>query len=77
MAERSIVVIAHAGYRGDEYPRAFIKGGERIDVTVILDRWSEEGIKGERRLRCFKVFGNDGHEYLLLHNEDTGEWSLK
>lgn len=77
MDERSIVVITHAGYRGDEYPTAFIKEGERIDVAVIIDRWIEQGMENGEMRRCFKVFGSDGHGYLLLHNESTGAWSLR
>jgi len=77
VSRKSITVISHAGYRESEYPKAFVLEGERIEITVILDRWVEEDVKSRERTRCFRVFGSDGHGYQLLYNERTGEWALK
>ena len=49
---RKIDVIAYAGYRGEERPRAFYIGDERIGVVAVERTWIEE--KKEDRERYQK-----------------------
>lgn len=63
-------VECYAGYRGEEEPRRFYHGGNRIEVAEILDRWLDP------HHRYFKVLGDDGREYLMRHDEASGEWEM-
>ena len=59
-----------AGYRGEEEPIAFWLGNRRVAVRAIVDRWFAP------RQRWFKVDADDGHTYVLRHDEPVGEWEL-
>ncbi len=74
ISDKKIDVVAHAGHRGEETPRAFILDGERIEVIEILDMWIEEGIEDRARKRFFKVKGDDGYIHLIYHDEETAGW---
>ena len=74
MPEQLIEVIAYAGYRSEESPRAFILGGKRIEVRKITARWVEEDAVSKRRFRCFRVKGDDRGNHLLRYDEATGDW---
>jgi hypothetical protein len=63
-------VECHAGYRGDEEPRAFTLGERRFAALEILDRWLDP------RHRYFKVRVDDGRRFVLRHDCVTGEWEL-
>lgn len=65
-----IRVECHAGYRGDEEPRAFTLGERRFAVLEILDRWLDP------RHRYFKVKAEDGRHFILRHDTVSGEWEL-
>ena len=73
MPEEPIVIIAYAGYRGEESPRAFILGGKRIEVRKIIARWVEEDAVSKKRFRCFRVKGEDFGNHLLMCDEATGD----
>lgn len=77
MDESRIEVIAYAGHRDAEIPRAFFLNNERIDVTRITDMWIEEGVHDRMRKRCFKVIGSDGFQHRIYFNEDTKEWFIR
>jgi hypothetical protein len=66
----SISVECHAGYRGDEEPRAFTLGERRFAVEEILDRWLDP------RHRYFKVKVDDGRRFIVRHDSASGEWEL-
>ena len=74
MPGESIVMMAYAGHRGEESPRAFILGGKLIEVRNILDQWIEEDAVSKRRFRCFRVEGSDHLNHLLRYDEAGGEW---
>jgi hypothetical protein len=74
MTYEPIVIIAYAGYRGEESPRAFILGGKCIEVRKILAQWVEEDVVSKRRFRCFRVEGDDLGNHLLRYAEATGDW---
>lgn len=65
-----IRVECHAGYRGDEEPRAFTLGERRFAVLDIEDRWLAPDH------RYFKVKVDDGRTFVLRHDEPTGAWEL-
>jgi hypothetical protein len=65
-----IHVECHAGYRGDQEPRAFTLGERRFEVKEILDRW----IAPDHRY--FKVQADDGRTLILRHDEAAGDWDL-
>ena len=74
MPEEPIEVIAYAGYRGEESPRAFILGGKRIRLRKFFAQWVEEDVVSKRRFRCFRVKGDDLGNHLLRCDEATGDW---
>jgi hypothetical protein len=63
-----VEVVAYAGYRGEQEPRALIVGGERIEVAEIVDRWLEP------RARCFRVRTADGAVHRLRYDLDELCW---
>jgi len=65
-----IRVECYAGYRGQQEPRAFWLGEQRIAAVEILDRW----IAPDHRY--FRVKGDDGDVYVLRSDEATGGWTL-
>lgn len=65
-----IRVDCYAGYRGEQEPRAFVLGEQRLDVVEIRDRWLAPDY------RYFKVAASDGNTYVLRHDELSGEWTL-
>ena len=65
-----IHVETYAGYRADEYPRAFVLGTRRVVVEEELDRWLDP------QHRYFKVRGDDGDVYILRHDVPSDDWEL-
>lgn len=63
-------VESYAGYRGDQEPRAFWLGEQRLEVRDIQDRWFAPD------QRWFRVAADDGHAYVLRHDHDSDEWEL-
>jgi len=66
----NIRVECHAGYRGEEEPRAFTLGERRFAVLEILDRWLDP------EHRYFKVKVDDGRMFVLRHDTTSGQWEL-
>jgi hypothetical protein len=76
MRDEPIRVICYAGGREEERPRAFLRGGARVDIERIIRAWiGEEGETRERR-RFFQVRAADGKFYLLSFDESLGTWFL-
>lgn len=63
-------VECYAGYRGEQEPTAFCLGERRLAVRAIVDRWFAPA------QRWFRVDAEDGHRYVLRHDESTGAWDL-
>lgn len=63
-------VQCYAGHRGEEEPRSFDVGDERVEVMEIIDRWLSPD------QRYFKVKAYDGSVCILRHNEAAGEWEM-
>jgi hypothetical protein len=66
----NIRVECHAGYRGEEEPRAFTLGERRFAVLEILDRWLDP------EHRYFKVKVDDGRMFVLRHDTASAQWEL-
>ena len=65
-----IRVECYAGYRGEETPRAFWLGDNRLEVKEVLDRW----LAPEQRY--FKVQADDKGIYILRHEVQADDWEL-
>lgn len=65
-----IRVECYAGYRGEETPRAFWLGDNRLEVKEVLDRW----LAPEQRY--FKVQADDNGIYILRHEVQADDWEL-
>jgi hypothetical protein len=65
-----IVVECYAGYRGDQEPRAFTIGSQRLEVLSVEDRWNGPDY------RYFRVRASDGDTYVLRHDEGAEAWTL-
>jgi hypothetical protein len=68
--QMAIRVECHFGYGGEQEPLAFWLGERRLAVRDIVDRWFSQ------TQRWFKVDADDGHMYVLRHDEATGDWEL-
>jgi hypothetical protein len=66
----AIRVESHAGYRGEQEPRAFWLGERRLEVLEIVDRW----IGPEQR--WFKARADDGDLYILRYEEMPDAWEM-
>ena len=66
----AIRVECYAGYRGEQEPLAFWLGERRIAVREVVDRWFAP------TQRWFKLEADDGHMYVVRHDEATGDWEL-
>jgi hypothetical protein len=63
-------VSCYSGYRSSQEPLAFWLGERRLEVRAILDRWHSPA------QRWFRVDADDGHTYVLRHDEQTDEWEI-
>lgn len=73
-----IEVQCYSGYKADESPRRFFRGEIWIEVKEIRDRWYQGNRDPEWPIAdYFKVLGNDKHEYLLKHVQDSDQWFLE
>jgi len=66
----AIRVECYAGYRAEQEPLAFWLGERRLAVRLIVDRWFAP------TQRWFKVEADDGHTYVLRHNEPSDDWEV-
>ena len=68
--DMNIRVECYAGYRGEETPRAFWLGENRLEVKEVLDRWLAPDH------RYFKVQADDNDIYILRHEVQSDDWEL-
>ena len=66
----SIRVECYAGFRAEQEPLAFWLAERRVVVRAIVDRWLAP------RERWFKVDADNGHVYVLRHDELSGDWDI-
>lgn len=73
MRERPVLALdveCYAGHRGEQTPRTLALGDRRIGVATVVDAWLGPDH------RYFKLTGDDGHTYLIRHDERSGLWEL-
>jgi hypothetical protein len=66
----AVNVEAHAGFKAEEYPKAFSIGEKTFRVEKILDRWY--GVDHA----YFKIRTDDGGLYILRYDQGTDSWEL-
>lgn len=66
----TVHVECHAGYRGEQTPRAILLHGRRIELVTLLDQW----LAPEHRY--FKTADAAGDIYLLRHDQAADRWEL-
>jgi hypothetical protein len=70
-------VECHSGYKANEYPVAFMALGRRWEISEIVDRWYEGGIKPERPVvNYFKVKTSEGSIFILRYDTHADLWSI-
>jgi hypothetical protein len=67
---RNLKVKCYSGFKADERPINFIIDDKEFMVEKIIDQWHTP------EYDCFKVFADDGREYILKHDLKRDEWSL-
>ena len=77
MDNEEIQVECYSGCKVSERPVAFTFQGHRWEVSEIVDRWYECGIKPDDPIiDYFKVKTNDGSVFILQYVEYLDVWSI-
>ena len=65
-------VDCYSGWKADQRPTGFRRGGRAYVVDAVLDQWYEP------ESTCYKVRTDDGNLYILRRRNGTpaGEWEL-
>jgi len=72
-----VTVECHSGYKANERPLAFTHQGRRHEVSKVVDRWYEGGLRGgDPQVDYFKVMTVDGRLFLLRYVSLFDAWSL-
>ncbi|MBW1980482.1 MAG: hypothetical protein JRJ12_04625 [Deltaproteobacteria bacterium] len=78
MPYERVAVECYSGYRSNERPLAFTHRERRWEITEILDRWYEGGIRaGTPILDYFKVKTTEGRIFLLRYNSLFDAWAVR
>ncbi len=74
----SIEVQAHAGYKADETPRAFLWQGRRVVIEEVMDRWYQAS-RDPRAPSAdyFKVRAEGGEVFILRRDNESMAWYLQ
>ncbi len=65
----AVAVDCYAGAQGDETPRRFTRGDQRVEILAVVDQWRTPDH------RCFKVRTAD-ETCMLRHDVQSGAWEL-
>jgi len=77
MEYEQVQVECHSGYKANEYPIVFTFQGHRWEVSEVLDRWYEGGIKpAELVIDYFKVRTIEGRVFLLRYLKLFDSWTV-
>jgi len=73
-----IQVECYSGYKVNERPVVFTRGGMRREILEIVDRWYEGGpVSGRAVINYFKVKTKEGDIHLLLYEPERDVWSIR
>ncbi|MET0515589.1 MAG: hypothetical protein ABW047_09730 [Nitrospiraceae bacterium] len=70
MSEHRLFVEAHAGYKGEETPSAFVNEGIKRKVVEVAACWYTDTTV------VFRVLTDDGQRYVLRYAFDEAAWEL-
>ncbi len=74
----SVHVEAHAGFKADETPRAFLWQGRRVVIDEVVDRWYQAGRDPSApSADYFKVLAEGGEVFILRRDNESLAWSLQ
>ena len=65
----TVDVQCYAGSQGEETPRRFRLGDQRIEIEAVVERWRTPDSRG------FRVTAG-GQTYVLRHDVASGVWAL-
>ncbi len=72
-----IQVESYSDSNADEMPRRVTWEGRIIEVQDVVDRWYQvESLPEWPRADYFKVQSEDGSQYLVKHDLESGKWYL-
>jgi len=66
----TVAVECHAGYRGEQTPRAVVLHDRRIELVTLLDQWLAPDH------RYFKAADATGDVYILRQDVAADRWEL-
>mgnify|MGYP001581526605 FL=1 len=70
-----IQIQCYSGHKADERPLRFVCEDIEIEVEEVFDQWMTASKEpGQPASDYFKVRGNDGHDYLLRHDQGSDDW---
>lgn len=73
-----IKVDCYNGYRAGEKPVSFTFRDRRWEITEIVDRWYEGGVKaGRSNYNYFKVLTAEGEVFILRYNCRFDTWAIQ
>jgi hypothetical protein len=73
-----VLVECYSGYKANERPVAFMFNGFRREISEILDRWYEGGMKSDAPvIDYFKVKTSDGNVFILRYDIQSDEWAIR
>lgn len=78
MNYEQIQVECYSGYKANERPIAFTYHGRRLEISEIIDRWYEGGVKSDQPvIDYFKVRTSEGQVFLLRYLSLFDAWSVR
>jgi hypothetical protein len=78
MNYEQIQVECYSGYKANERPIAFTYHGRRLEISEIIDRWYEGGVKPDQPvIDYFKVRTSEGQVFLLRYLSLFDAWSVR
>lgn len=78
MNYEQIQVECYSGYKANERPIAFTYQGRRLEISEIIDRWYEGGVKPDQPvIDYFKVRTSEGQVFLLRYLSLFDAWSVR
>jgi hypothetical protein len=73
-----IQVECYSGYKSNERPIAFTFQNRRWEISEIVDRWYEGGVKPDDPvINYFKIKTNDGTIFILRYLANSDNWLIR